>query len=221
MELIYDYVVIIVLRSPFGKMRRIKRLNANEQMLYSIPWVVSDTVINRERNASLWNSGLVATSLYRLPYIITADEAASFFRLPVGSEKINAGYNVNEASKTSRTYSKNLINAGDIELGILRSSSSNDTIGLSLKDLAKHMLIVGTPGSGKTTFSVGLLDRLWKEHHIPFLVIEPAKNEYRALIQSIPELQVFTPGKNFISPFVFNPFVPPKNVKLETYKSTL
>lgn len=194
---------------------------ANEQMLYSIPWVVSDTVINRERNASLWNSGLVATSLYRLPYIITADEAASFFRLPVGSEKINAGYNVNEASKTSRTYSKNLINAGDIELGILRSSSSNDTIGLSLKDLAKHMLIVGTPGSGKTTFSVGLLDRLWKEHHIPFLVIEPAKNEYRALIQSIPELQVFTPGKNFISPFVFNPFVPPKNVKLETYKSTL
>jgi len=41
------------------------------------------------------------------------------------------------------------------------------------------------------------------------------------LVQSIPELQVFTPGKNFISPFVFNPFIPPKNVKLETYKSTL
>lgn len=83
------------------------------------------------------------------------------------------------------------------------------------------MLVVGTPGSGKTTFSVGMLDRLWKEHHIPFLVIEPAKNEYRALVQSIPDLQVFTPGKNFISPFVYNPFVPPKNVKLETYKSTL
>ena len=73
---------------------------------------------------------------------------------------------------------------------------------ITQKDLAKHMLVVGTPGSGKTTFSVGLLDRLWKEHKIPFLVIEPAKNEYRALVQSIPELQVFTPGKNFISPFV-------------------
>jgi hypothetical protein len=68
---------------------------------------------------------------------------------------------------------------------------------------------------------VSLLDRLWKDHRIPFLVIEPAKNEYRALVQSIPDLQVFTPGKNFISPFVFNPFVPPANVKLETYKSTL
>lgn len=60
-----------------------------------------------------------------------------------------------------------------------------------------------------------------KEFNIPFLVIEPAKNEYRALIQSIPDLQIFTPGKSFISPFVFNPFVPPENVKLETYKSTL
>jgi Ni2+-binding GTPase involved in maturation of urease and hydrogenase len=65
------------------------------------------------------------------------------------------------------------------------------------------MLIVGTPGSGKTTFSVGLLDRLWKQG-VPFIVIEPAKNEYRALVQSIPDLQVFTPGKNLISPFVFS-----------------
>lgn len=108
-----------------------------------------------------------------------------------------------------------------ISLGILKSSVSNDSIGLSLKDLAKHMFIVGTPGSGKTTFSVGLLDRLWKQHGIPFLVIEPAKNEYRAMVESIPVLQIFTPGKNFISPFVYNPFVPPSGVKLEAYKSTL
>lgn len=164
---------------------------------------------------------MVSPALYRLPYIVTADEAASFFRLPVGSDKINAGFVVNEAGKSNKTYSENIINAGDIELGKLRAAMGNNAIGLSLKDLAKHMLIVGTPGSGKTTFSVGLLDRLWKEHHIPFLVIEPAKNEYRALVQSIPDLQVFTPGKNFISPFVFNPFCPPKNVRLETYKSTL
>lgn len=193
----------------------------NLQQLFPQPWVINDIIINRERNISLWNSGLVSESLYRFPMIVTAEEAASFFRLPIGSDQINAGYTVNEAGKAGKTYSKGLIDAGDIELGVLRSSTAGNTIGLSLKDLAKHMLVVGTPGSGKTTFSVGLLDRLWKEHHIPFLVIEPAKNEYRALVQSIPELQVFTPGKNFISPFVFNPFVPPKNVKLETYKSTL
>lgn len=192
-----------------------------EQSLFSMPWVLSDQILNKGRNTSLWSSGMVSPALFRLPYIVTADEAASFFRLPLGSDKINAGFVVNEAGKSNKTYSENIINAGDIELGKLRAAMGNNAIGLSLKDLAKHMLIVGTPGSGKTTFSVGLLDRLWKEHHIPFLVIEPAKNEYRALVQSIPDLQVFTPGKNFISPFVFNPFCPPKNVRLETYKSTL
>jgi len=193
----------------------------NEYSLYAQPWMLNDILLNRGRNASVWNSGIVGQGAYRLPYIITADEAASFFRLPIGSDSINAGFKVNETGKANKTYSQNIINAGDIEIGKLKSATSAASIGLSLKDLAKHMLVVGTPGSGKTTFSVGLLDRLWKDHHIPFLVIEPAKNEYRALVQSIPELQVFTPGKNFISPFVFNPFVPPKSVRLETYKSTL
>lgn len=188
---------------------------------YPLPWAVNEILVGKERNLNIWNSGQFSNALYRLPYVITAEEAAEFFRLPIGSDRVSAGLKINESGKGNKTYSSNIINAGDITVGKLRSSTKGDTIGFSLKDLAKHMLVVGTPGSGKTTFSVSLLDRLWKDHKIPFLVIEPAKNEYRALVQSIPELQVFTPGKNFISPFVFNPFVPPKNVKLETYKSTL
>lgn len=195
-------------------------VSSSQEKLFPQPWVVNDILLNHNRNTAIWGSGYVSNALYRFPFIITVDEAASFFRLPIGDDRVNAGLTVNETGKANKTYSQNLINAGDIEIGKLKSSAAN-SIGFTLKDLAKHMLIVGTPGSGKTTFSVGLLDRLWKDHHIPFLVIEPAKNEYRALVQSIPELQVFTPGKNFISPFVFNPFVPPKNVRLETYKSTL
>lgn len=188
---------------------------------YPLPWAVNEVLLGKDRNNNIWASGQFPAALYRLPYVITAEEAAEFFRLPIGSDRITAGIKINESGKGNKTYSSNIINAGDITVGKLRSSTKGDTIGFSLKDLAKHMLVVGTPGSGKTTFSVSLLDRLWKDHKIPFLVIEPAKNEYRALVQSIPDLQVFTPGKNFISPFVFNPFIPPKNVKLETYKSTL
>lgn len=188
---------------------------------YPLPWAVNELLINRDRNTQIWASGQFSNALYRIRNIITGEEAVEFFRLPIGNNTFSAGLNINESGKVNKTYTSNIINAGDITVGKLRSSSREDTIGFSLKDLAKHMLVVGTPGSGKTTFSVSLLDRLWKEHNIPFLVIEPAKNEYRALVQSIPDLQVFTPGKNFISPFVFNPFVPPKNVKLETYKSTL
>ncbi|MDY3203021.1 MAG: ATP-binding protein, partial [Methanocorpusculum sp.] len=188
---------------------------------YPLPWAVSEMLIQSERNLTIWNSGSIQPSYFRLPYIITADEASEFFRLPIGSDTIGAGLPVTETDRSSKKYFNDIINSGDLSIGKLKSSVNGDSIGLSLNDLAKHMLVVGTPGSGKTTFSVGVLDRLWKDHNIPFLVIEPAKNEYRALIQSIPEIQIFTPGKNFISPFVFNPFVPPKNVKLEAYKSTL
>lgn len=207
-----------------ANLKLVKLLSAEvnkNQNFYPLPWAINELLINKERNQNMWYSGQFSGALYRLPYVITAAEASEIFRFPLGSSNIYAGFKVNESTKQSRSYSDNLINAGDITVGKLKSSSKGDTIGFSVKDLAKHMLIVGTPGSGKTTFSVSLLDRLWKDHGIPFLVIEPAKNEYRAMVQSIPDLQVFTPGKNFISPFVYNPFVPPKNVRLETYKSTL
>ena len=192
-----------------------------DENFYPLPWAVHELILETERNSSIWSMGQNLGAFYNLPYMITAEEASEFFRLPIGSDSIFAGLSINESGKANRTYMDNVVGGGDIVVGRLKASSQNDTIGISLSDLTKHMLIVGTPGSGKTTFSVSLLDRLWKDHNIPFLVIEPAKNEYRALVQSIPYLQVFTPGKNFISPFVFNPFLPPKNVRLETYKNTL
>ncbi len=188
---------------------------ALDENYYPSPWILHEYLVE----ASASNTFGISSSCSRLPSIITAEEAATLFCLPIGGPSIKAGFTINESEQISKQYGEGLIDSGDITIGKLKNSSN--TIGLSLKDIAKHMLVVGTPGSGKTTFSVSFLDRLWKDHNIPFLVIEPAKNEYRALIQSIPDLQVFTPGKNTISPFVFNPFIPPQNVKLETYKSTL
>lgn len=185
------------------------------------PWNLNTMLESNARNASVWNSGQVSATVRRLPFLITSQEACEFFRLPIGNLDIGAGLTVNESGSTSKSYAKGVLNDCELPFGKLKSSPQGDIIGLRLIDLAKHMLIVGTPGSGKTNFSVGLLRTLWLKYKIPFLVIEPAKNEYRALIQNIPELQVFTPGKNSISPFVFNPFVPPEGVRLESYKSTL
>lgn len=218
---VFGQLVSVTEEKNYLTQNRIDNLSFdNEQSYFLLPWFINQKLDEINSKNSIWSIG-VFSKIRRFPYIVTEEEASEFFRLPIGDENVSAGLNVNESAKTAKTYADNIINGGDIEVGKLRSSSKGDTIGFNLKDLAKHMLVVGTPGSGKTTFSVGMLDRLWKEHHIPFLVIEPAKNEYRALVQSIPDLQVFTPGKNFISPFVYNPFVPPKNVKLETYKSTL
>lgn len=193
----------------------------DRDMFYPQPWAVQEQLQAADTNEFFFNNRSPFYQCNRLSHLLTENECAVLFTLPVGSSRIAMGFDVIQSNMDGRQYAAGIIDNGDIMVGKLKSSGLTHEIGLSLKDLTKHMLVVGTPGSGKTTFSVSLLDRLWKQHHIPFLVIEPAKNEYRALVQSIPDLQVFTPGKNFISPFVFNPFVPPKNVRLETYKTTL
>lgn len=145
-----------------------KEVNKNKNF-YPLPWAVNENLMHVEhRNTQIWNSRQFSNALYRLPFIVGGDEATSFFRLPVGSMSVAAGLQINQSNKGEKKYTDNIINSGDIIVGKLKSSSNGDTIGFSLKDLAKHMLVVGTPGSGKTTFSVSLLDRLWKEHQSHF-----------------------------------------------------
>ena len=57
-------------------------------------------------------------------------------------------------------------------------------IGVTDKALTQHMMIVGTPGFGKTTFAINLLLQFY-DRGIPFLAIEPTKTEYRSLIDRI------------------------------------
>lgn len=90
-------------------------------------------------------------------------------------------------------------------------------------DLAKHGLVVGVTGSGKTNTVFYLLDKLWSEAHIPFLVIEPAKSEYRDLLTAgLPDLRVYTLGDETIAPFRLNPFEfeiagPDRRVHIQTH----
>ena len=82
---------------------------------------------------------------------------------------------------------------------------------LLLENLPKHLAVFGLTGSGKTNTVHNLLIQLWKVHHIPFLVLEPAKSEYRALAE-LPELNddllVISAGINQTSvcPLRLNPF---------------
>lgn len=84
----------------------------------------------------------------------------------------------------------------------------NQSYDIELAKLAKHTFVAGVTGAGKSNTIFHLLKEITKQN-VPFLVIEPAKTEYRALLHEPAlsgNLQVFTCGNEQVAPFRLNPF---------------
>ena len=190
-----------------------------------LPWQISNTLIYEDRNPAFWSNNNRPEVLIRLKQLITAHEARAVFKFPIDDGK-TIGIESKKVLINRERLNDSIISEGNFKVGLIKNAARNGFddgahAGIPLNQFTKHGLIVGMPGSGKTNFSLGLLLQFWKDFHIPFLAIEPTKTEYRSLIDAIPELQIFTPGKNNVSPFVINPFIPPKGVTVESYTPSL
>lgn len=90
--------------------------------------------------------------------------------------------------------------------------------------LQKHTIICGVTGGGKTNTSFYLLNQLWR-FKVPFMVIEPAKSEYRHMMLMSDTFkgvgQAFSLGDETVSPFRLNPFEIMKGVKVQTHLDAL
>ena len=90
--------------------------------------------------------------------------------------------------------------------------------------LQKHTIICGVTGGGKTNTSFYLLNQLWR-YKIPFMVIEPAKSEYRYMLLQSENFkgvgQAFSLGDETVSPFRLNPLKIMKGVKVQTHLDAL
>lgn len=190
-----------------------------EHNLMVSPWVICYSLVNRFRDTAFWSRRDAPNSLFEMPYIITSQEANTFFHLPYVFDNSLPGLTVKRTVAQTGKINEKLVQEDNIQIGF-RDGRMDQKIGIPLNDFAKHLFISGIPGTGKTTFAQSLLYQLYQKG-IPFLVIEPAKNEYRALIDVIPDLQVFTAGNSECIPLMINPFIPPKGVNLQSYKSSL
>ncbi len=97
------------------------------------------------------------------------------------------------------------------ELGqiMYRGEKLPETIKIATKSLTRHTFITGITGSGKTNTCLALLRAAYEREQAPFMVIEPAKQEYRILLADPVlgrDLQIFTLGDDTTSPFRLNPF---------------
>lgn len=146
-----------------------------------------------------------------------AEEIAAFCRLPV----LYDGESIELPKETSASQERKGI--------ILGKDTNNHDVAIPQKLFPKHMFVCGVPGSGKTNTMLHIANSLWNSEiveadgtkhplHIPFLVLEPAKREYRELaLFDIPELLVFSPSACTNFPICINPFEFPIGLTLSEH----
>lgn len=76
---------------------------------------------------------------------------------------------------------------------------------LDLESFRSHCFITGSTGSGKSNTTYKILDEMI-EHNIPFLVIEPAKGEYKRYYGNLPGINVYCTNPKYYSMLHINPF---------------
>ena len=85
---------------------------------------------------------------------------------------------------------------------------------LSLNELSKHMFVTGSTGSGKSNTMYLILSQL-KQKGIKFMVIEPAKGEYKHVFGKDEDVTVYSNSPKFGKLLQINPFAfPYKSVDL-------
>ena len=184
--------------------------------------------ISSEIYTPFWNKSIDSLPMraQRLVHLASVEEIATFFRLPIPVKDNFPGFTLDTGlgERSGKKPPRSMIQLGNY---LDEYSSKPVPAAFDSQQLAKHGLIVGVPGSGKTTAMFNILYQLWDvpdEKKIPFIVLEPAKTEYRAL-KSLPALKddllVFTLGDESVSPFRFNPMEVLPGIKIESHISRL
>nr|WP_315060094.1 DUF87 domain-containing protein [uncultured Lysinibacillus sp.] len=141
--------------------------------------------------------------LYELATMLSTEELSYLTSLPHKElpgvslkNGVDFGLNFDASSDKETITLGKLINRG--QKNLFR------TVTLTPKQINKHTFIAGVTGSGKTT----TCQKILLSSNMPFLVIEPAKTEYRGMSQmpGMQDLIIYTLGNEQLSPFRLNPF---------------
>ena len=142
---------------------------------------------------------------------MTSKELATLFQLPLYS---HSGIEVTDAEITSdsmRTFAYNSLNTGATDSFVLGNmDESRQSLYVELDALQRHVLVTGTPGSGKSNTVKHILEEVARAGK-DFCVLESAKKEYWELLGTINDLQVYSAGYDALS-LRLNPFEPEDGV---------
>ena len=143
-------------------------------------------------------------SLKFWPVFFLLKELAPFCCLPA----LYPGETIEMPKETAPSYDKEGL--------FLGKDNDGHEVFAPLGNLPKHAFLAGVPGSGKTNSMLHIATELHKKFKIPFLIFEPAKKEYRALLNmpGMQDVTIFSPSAGTIFPLHINPFQFPEGIVL-------
>ncbi len=100
-----------------------------------------------------------------------------------------------------------------IRIGRIKHMGQKEStvVNLDLDSFTAHCFICGSTGSGKSNTTYKLLEEFY-ENDIKFLVIEPAKGEYRKEFAGVPGINIFCTNPLFFRMLKINPFRFPEEI---------
>ena len=145
---------------------------------------------------------------------ISTNELAKLFAFPRNSVP---GIPVTECVKFGRNViSRNTSIDGNVRLGCIYHMQKEEVspVKLNAKSLTAHTFITGSTGSGKSNTVYTLLDELCfrNEPKAHFLVIEPAKGEYKQVFGGRPDVSVYGTNFKMANLLRLNPFSFPNEI---------
>jgi DNA helicase HerA-like ATPase len=153
------------------------------------------------------------------PSIVTATTGLSGKELAYSlnfPQKSIAGLPVLECAEFGRnvvTYDGIERDTDKIEIGSVfhMRHVENQRIALAKKSLASHTFVTGSTGSGKSNTVYQLLNKV-RKRKVRFLVIEPAKGEYKHIFGADRDVSVYGTNPSLTPLLRINPFSFPKGV---------
>ena len=152
--------------------------------------------------------------------VVTSKELAIHLSLPQSSVQ---GILVREEQSFGRNViTDEKINAeNSIAIGVVKhlgEEYKDEKVQFSINGLAKHAFVTGTTGSGKSNTLYLLVSQLKKrkvynsDENIKFLIIEPAKGEYKEVFGSEEDVRVYGSNPRLTDILCINPFEFPKGI---------
>ena len=153
------------------------------------------------------------------PSIVTATTSLSGKELAYSlnfPQKSIAGLPVIECAEFGRnvvTYDLTTENTEQIEVGNIfhMNHIEENRVELAKKSLASHTFITGSTGSGKSNTVYQMLEKARKKN-VKFLVVEPAKGEYKYVFGTYKDVSIFGTNPALTPILRINPFSFPNGV---------